>query len=309
MGKDYFSIGENGQVRASVEEPGRDRINPAQLVETPASRHQPAGKLNPLQRHPKHRVKDIHDAFQTGHRANSIRAITSASYPIINQQRHVVEGSVRVRAVCKLWPRSRLETRADGRGHRRQTDTQYHLGNGFKDAESRWRCSPRRSGVTSSPSSVRHRFELILEQAEKIGVQSKHRHARRRWRHRGLRPPANSPAAGHRLARAIDGRREIPKGPSSSRQQRGKMEDRFKPLHFHLGARFPPSASSRVRSPAARIYASKRAAVKAGAARVRTLWSRRRLRTVADQLRVEPEPHRLKKDARHRRCLPLRERV
>ena len=63
----------------------------------------------------KHRLGEIHSAFQTAIAEHHYQGGYCCVYPIkVNQQRQVVEEVLEFGKPIPFWPRSRFEARADG---------------------------------------------------------------------------------------------------------------------------------------------------------------------------------------------------
>ena len=103
----------------------------------------------------KHRLGDIHAAFQTAITQHQYQGGYSCVYPIkVNQQRQVVEEVHRFRQAVQLRPRGRLQARAArSRRDRRQRRRRSSATASRTPSSSRRRCWASRSAATSFRSS------------------------------------------------------------------------------------------------------------------------------------------------------------
>ncbi len=91
-GKGYFSIGDNGQVKVHPTKDPKRSIDLKQLVDDLQRRGMNLPALIRFSDILQHRLKDIHEAFQTAIAQNEYKGKYVCVYPIkVNQQRHVVE--------------------------------------------------------------------------------------------------------------------------------------------------------------------------------------------------------------------------
>ncbi|MFN7981348.1 MAG: biosynthetic arginine decarboxylase [Vicinamibacterales bacterium] len=234
-GKDYFSIGENGHVRVHPSKNPARSIDLKQLVDNLQRRGISLPALIRFSDILKHRVKDIHDAFQTAIAQNEYKGDYVCVYPIkVNQQRHVVEEVFEFGRPYNfgLEAGSKPELMAVAAIADNQTPI---ICNGFKDAEFiEMAMLAQKIGRHIIPVVEKYtELELILEQAEKIGVRPnigmRVKLAARgsgRWQSSG----GYRSKFGLTVGEILKGLEELKK--------RG-MEDCFRLLHFHLGSQIP----------------------------------------------------------------------
>ena len=234
-GKGYFSIGDNGQVKVHpTQEPARS-IDLKQLVDDLQRRGISLPALIRFRDILQHRVKDIHDAFQTAITQNEYKGNYVCVYPIkVNQQRHVVEEVFEFGRPFNfgLEAGSKPELMAVAAIADNNTPI---ICNGFKDAEFiEMAMLAQKIGRNIIPVVEKYtELELILDYAEKVGVRPqigmRVKLAARgggRWQSSGGYRSKFGLTVGE-ILRGLD---ELKK--------RG-MEDCFKLLHFHLGSQIP----------------------------------------------------------------------
>ena len=115
-GKGYFSVGENGHVLVHPEKDPARSIDLKELVDTLVLRGINLPILIRFADILKHRLGEIHSAFQTAISEHKYQGGYCCVYPIkVNQQRQVVEEVLEFGRPFKLRPGSRLQARTDGR--------------------------------------------------------------------------------------------------------------------------------------------------------------------------------------------------
>ncbi len=116
-GKGYFSIGENGHVLVHPNKDPARAIDLKQLVDRLQLRGIDLPILIRFGDILKHRLGEIHEAFQAAIASTTTRGSYRCVYPIkVNQQRQVVEEVLRVRPALRLRPGGRQQAGAAGRG-------------------------------------------------------------------------------------------------------------------------------------------------------------------------------------------------
>ncbi len=258
-GKGYFSIGDNGQVKIHPTKDASRSIDLKQLVDDLRLRGIRVPTLIRFRDVLQHRLKDIHDAFQSAIAQHEYSGRYICVYPIkVNQQRQVVE-----------------EVHAFGRQYQfgleagskpellvvaavADNDTPI-ICNGFKDAEFiEMAMLAQKIGRRIIPVVEKYtELGLILEYAKKVGVRPtigmRVKLAARgggRWQSSG----GYRSKFGLTVGEILRGLEEL--------KTRG-MEDCFQLLHFHLGSQIPNIRIVKgALNEAARVYVE---LVKAGA--------------------------------------------
>src|SRR5262245_7495541 len=258
-GKGYFTIGDNGHVRVHpTKEPGRS-IDLKQLVDHLQLRGIHLPVLIRFRDVLRHRLRDIHDAFQAAIAQHDYSGRYVCVYPIkVNQQRQVVEEVLDFGRPFHfgLEAGSKPELMAVAALADNETPI---ICNGFKDAEFiEMAMLAQKIGRHIIPVVEKYtELALILEYAERVGVRPtigmRVKLAARgsgRWQSSaGLRSKF-----GLTVAEILRGLEEL--------KARG-MEDCFQLLHFHLGSQIPNIRIVKgALNEAARVYVE---LVKAGA--------------------------------------------
>jgi arginine decarboxylase len=234
-GKGYFSIGDNGQVRIHpTKEPSRS-IDLKQLVDHLQLRGIGLPTLIRFRDILRHRVQDIHDAFQRAIAQHEYTGSYVCVYPIkVNQQRQVVEEVFDFGRPYRfgLEAGSKPELLAVAAVADNETPI---ICNGFKDAEFiEMAMMAQKIGRRIIPVVEKYtELALILEQAAKAGVRPtigmRVKLAARgggRWQGSG----GYRSKFGLTVGEILRGLEEL--------KSRG-MEDCFQLLHFHLGSQIP----------------------------------------------------------------------
>ena len=120
-GKGYFSVGDNGHLGVHPEKDPQRSIDLKQLVDTLVLRGISLPILIRFADILKHRLGELHGAFQTAIAEHHYQGEYCCVYPIkVNQQRQVVEEVLEFGQSFQVRPGGRLQTRTDGRdGHGR----------------------------------------------------------------------------------------------------------------------------------------------------------------------------------------------
>jgi len=234
-GRDYFSIGDNGQVKVHPSKDPKRSIDLKQLVDDLQRRGINLPALIRFSDILQHRLKDIHDAFQAAIAQNEYKGKYVCVYPIkVNQQRHVVEEVFEFGRPYNfgLEAGSKPELMAVVAIADNNTPI---ICNGFKDAEFiEMAMQAQKIGRNIIPVVEKYtELELILDYAEKVGVRPnigmRVKLAARgggRWQSSG----GYRSKFGLTVGEILHGLEEL--------KSRG-MEDCFKLLHFHLGSQIP----------------------------------------------------------------------
>ena len=234
-GKGYFAVGENGQVKVHPSKNPARSIDLKQLVDDLQRRGISLPALIRFSDILQHRVKDIHDAFQTAIAQNEYKGQYVCVYPIkVNQQRHVVEEVFEFGRPYNfgLEAGSKPELMAVAAIADNQTPI---ICNGFKDAEFiEMAMLSQKIGRHIIPVVEKYtELGLILDCAEKIGVRP-NIGMRVKLAARGSGRWQSSGGYRSKFGLTVG---EILKGLDELKK-RG-MEDCFKLLHFHLGSQIP----------------------------------------------------------------------
>jgi arginine decarboxylase len=231
-GKGYFSIGEDGHVRVHPEKDPERWLDLKQLVDRLQLRGIDLPILIRFAEILKHRLGEIHKAFETAIAENKYNGSYACVYPIkVNQQRQVVEEVVRFGKPFKfgLEAGSKPELMAVVA---MATDDTPIICNGFKDAEFiEMAMMALKMGRVIIPVVEKYtELEQILQLSEKIGVRPligfRVKLAARgsgRWQQSG----GYRSKFGLTVSEILRALGEL--------KSRG-MEDCFKLLHFHLGS-------------------------------------------------------------------------
>ena len=124
----------------------------------------------------KHRLQDIHDAFQAAIAQHGYQGRYACVYPDQGQPAAAGRrGGAQLRPAVRLRPRGRAPSPNCWRWWRWRPTTRRSSATASRTpSSSRWRCWPRRSAARSSRSSRSTReLALILEYAAKVGVRPK----------------------------------------------------------------------------------------------------------------------------------------
>ena len=234
-GKGYFSISDAGHVQVHPTKDPARAIDLKQLADDLQARGINLPILVRFRDILKHRLGDIHDAFQTAISQHQYTGRYVCVYPIkVNQQRQVVE------EVLSFGQPYRYGLEAGSKPELlavmavASNDTPI-ICNGFKDAEYiETAMLAQKIGRTIIPVVEKYtELGLILEYAEKVGVRPtigmRVKLAARgggRWQSSG----GYRSKFGLTVAEILEGLQEL--------KARG-MQDCFKLLHFHLGSQIP----------------------------------------------------------------------
>lgn len=258
-GKGYFAIGDNGQVKVHPTKDVNRSIDLKQLVDHLQLR---GISLPTLVRFPdilKHRLRDIHDAFQSAISQHSYNGRYVCVFPIkVNQQRQVVEEVFAFGRPYGFGLEAGSKPELLAVAAVADNDTPI-ICNGFKDAEYiEMAMLAQKIGRRIIPVVEKYtELKLILDYAEKVGVRPtigmRVKLAARgggRWQSSG----GYRSKFGLTVAEILRGLEEL--------KSRG-MEDCFQLLHFHLGSQIPNIRIVKgALNEAARVYVE---LVKAGA--------------------------------------------
>src|SRR5215207_8235439 len=234
-GQGYFSIGENGHVKIHpTKEPERS-IDLKQLVDHLQLRGISLPTLVRFRDILRHRLKDIHEAFQAAITQHEYTGKYVCVYPIkVNQQRQVVEEVFNFGKPFKFGLEAGSKPELIAVAAIADNDTPI-ICNGFKDAEFiELAMLAQKLGRNIIPVVEKYtELDLILEHAERIGVRPKIgmrvKLAARgggRWQSSG----GYRSKFGLTVAEILQGLNEL--------KTRG-MEDCLQLLHFHLGSQIP----------------------------------------------------------------------
>src|SRR4029079_13873078 len=294
-GQGYFSIGENGHGKIHPTKARSRSIDLKQLVDHLELRGISLPTLIRFRDILQHRLQDIHDAFQGAITQNEYSGRYICVYPIkVNQQRQCVEEVLAFGRPYHFGLEAGSKPELLAVAALADNDTPI-ICNGFKDAEFiEMAMLAQKIGRNIIPVVEKYtELDLILEYAEKVGVRPKIgmrvKLAARgggRWQSSG----------GYRLKFGLTVG-EILRGLEELKT-RG-MEDCFQLLHFHLGSQIPhiPIVKHALHRAAragwqGRAERSVPRLPRAGQGRRRAeipgrrRRPRRRLRRIADQLRI-----------------------
>jgi arginine decarboxylase len=258
-GQGYFSIGDNGQVRVHPTKDVNRSLDLKQLVDDLQLRGISLPTLIRFRDILQHRLKDIHDAFQTAMAQHEYGGRYICVYPIkVNQQRQVVEEVLAFGRQFNFGLEAGSKPELLAVTAIADNDTPI-ICNGFKDAEFiETAMLAQKIGRHIIPVVEKYtELKLILEYAEKIGVRPnigmRVKLAARgggRWQSSG----GYRSKFGLTVGEILRGLEEL--------KARG-MEDCFQLLHFHLGSQIPNIRLVKgALNEAARVYVE---LVKAGA--------------------------------------------
>jgi len=234
-GQGYFSVGESGNVTIHpTKEPERS-IDLKQLIDHLQLRGISLPTLIRFSDILQHRLKEIHDAFQSAITQHEYGGKYICVYPIkVNQQRQVVEEVLNFGRPFHFGLEAGSKPELIAVAALADNDTPI-ICNGFKDAEFiELAMFAQKIGRNIIPVVEKYtELDLILEHAEKIGVRPKIgmrvKLAARgggRWQSSG----GYRSKFGLTVAEILQGLQEL--------KTRG-MEDCFQLLHFHLGSQIP----------------------------------------------------------------------
>ena len=234
-GKGYFSIGDSGRVLVHPTKDAAQAIDLKQLADDLQARGIDLPVLVRFSDILRHRLGDIHDAFQAAIAQHSYTGRYTCVYPVkVNQQRQVVEEVLTFGRPYQfgLEAGSKPELLAV---MAMATNGTPIICNGFKDAEYiETAMLAQQIGRTIIPVVEKYtELELILEYAEKVGVRPtigmRVKLAARgggRWQSSG----GYRSKFGLTVAEILQGLDHL--------KSLG-MQDCFKLLHFHLGSQIP----------------------------------------------------------------------
>ncbi len=234
-GKGYFSVGSEGQLLVHpAKEPGRF-IDLKQLVDRLQLRGINLPTLIRFRDILQHRLRDIHDAFQTAIASHNYQGRYICVYPIkVNQQRQVVDEVLQFGRAYNFGVEAGSKPELLAVAALADNGTPI-ICNGFKDAEFiEMAMLAQKIGRRIIPVVEKYtELGLILEYAEKVGVRPQFgmrvKLAARgggRWQSSG----GYRSKFGLTVTEILRGLEEL--------KSRG-MEDCFKLLHFHLGSQIP----------------------------------------------------------------------
>ena len=234
-GQGYFSIGENGHVKIHPTKETDRSIDLKQLIDHLQLRGINLPTLVRFRDILRHRLKDIHEAFQAAITQHEYTGNYVCVYPIkVNQQRHVVEEVFNFGKPFKFGLEAGSKPELIAVAAIADNDTPI-ICNGFKDAEFiELAMLAQKLGRNIIPVVEKYtELDLILEHAERIGVRPKIgmrvKLAARgggRWQSSG----GYRSKFGLTVAEILQGLNEL--------KTRG-MEDCLQLLHFHLGSQIP----------------------------------------------------------------------
>ncbi len=258
-GQGYFSIGESGNVHVHpTKEPDRF-IDLKALTENLVLRGIDVPVLVRFSDILRHRVKDIHDAFQTAIAQNGYQGRYVCVYPVkVNQQRLVVEEILNYGRPYGFGLEAGSKPEMLAVAALASNDTPI-VCNGFKDAEFiETAMLAQKVGRTVLPVVEKYsELGLILEYSQKVGVRPTIG-MRVKLASRGGGKWQSSGGYRSKFGLTVS---EVLKGLEELRAL--GMQDCFKLLHFHLGSQIPNIRIVKAAiNEAARIYVE---LVKAGA--------------------------------------------
>ena len=234
-GKGYFSIGAQGHVLVHPSKDPAHAIDLKQLVDRLQLRGIGLPTLIRFRDILKHRLRDIHDAFQTAITQHDYQGRYSCVYPIkVNQQRQVVEEVFEFGKPYGFGLEAGSKPELLAVAALADNDTPI-ICNGFKDAEFiEMAMLAQKIGRNIIPVVEKYtELALILEYAAKVGVRPqigmRVKLAARgggRWQSSG----GYRSKFGLTVTEILRGLEEL--------KSRG-MADCFKLLHFHLGSQIP----------------------------------------------------------------------
>jgi arginine decarboxylase len=258
-GQGYFSVGSSGNVHVHpTKEPDRF-IDLKDLTENLVLRGIDIPILIRFSDILRHRLKDIHDAFQTAIAQNGYQGRYICVYPVkVNQQRRVVEEILNYGRPFGFGLEAGSKPELLAVAALASNDTPI-ICNGFKDAEFiETAMLARKVGRTILPVVEKYsELGLVLEYAQKVGVRPTIG-MRVKLASRGSGKWQSSGGYRSKFGLTVS---EILKGLEELRAL--GMQDCFKLLHFHLGSQIPNIRIIKAAiNEAARIYVE---LVKAGA--------------------------------------------
>ena len=251
-GKGYFSVGDDGHVRVHPTKEPQRWIDLKQLVDRLQLRGINLPTLIRFSDILRHRLADIHEAFQSAIAQHAYNGGYVCVYPIkVNQQRQVVEEVLDYGRQYGFGLEAGSKPELLAVAALAANDTPI-ICNGFKDAEFiEIAMIAHKIGRQVIPVVEKYtELDLILRYAEKIGVRPRIgmrvKLAARgggRWQSSG----GYRSKFGLTVAEILEGLEEL--------KRRG-MQDCFKLLHFHLGSQIPNiRIVKQALNEAARIYA------------------------------------------------------
>ncbi len=234
-GGGYFSIGPSGNVHVHpTKEPDRF-IDLKALTENLVLRGIDVPVLIRFSDILRHRVKDLHDAFQTAIAQNGYKGRYACVYPVkVNQQRRVVEEILNFGRPYGFGLEAGSKPEMLAVVALASNDTPI-VCNGFKDAEFiETAMLAQKVGRTVLPVVEKYsELGLILEYAQKVGVRPTIG-MRVKLAARGSGKWQSSGGYRSKFGLTVS---EVLKGLQELRSL--GMEDCFKLLHFHLGSQIP----------------------------------------------------------------------
>lgn len=234
-GKGYFSIGDNGHVLVHPTKERERSIDLKQLIDRLQMRGINLPILVRLSDILKHRLGEIHDAFQSAISQHSYTGRYICVYPIkVNQQRQVVEEVIEFGRPYNFGIEAGSKPELMAVAALASNDTPI-ICNGFKDAEFiEMAMLAQKIGRNIIPVVEKYtELGLVLEYAEKVGVRPQIG-MRVKLAARGSGRWQNSGGYRSKFGLTVT---EILRGLDELKA-RG-MEDCFKLLHFHLGSQIP----------------------------------------------------------------------
>ncbi len=234
-GKGYFSIGDNGHVLVHPTKERERSIDLKQLIDRLQMRGINLPILVRLSDILKHRLGEIHDAFQSAISQHSYTGRYICVYPIkVNQQRQVVEEVIEFGRPYNFGIEAGSKPELMAVAALASNDTPI-ICNGFKDAEFiEMAMLAQKIGRNIIPVVEKYtELGLVLEYADKVGVRPQIG-MRVKLAARGSGRWQNSGGYRSKFGLTVT---EILRGLDELKA-RG-MEDCFKLLHFHLGSQIP----------------------------------------------------------------------